>query len=247
MAIFETTVVGTTVPYDFTDDDNIVFSGHNYGDSITPIPMDVIFTYFGFQADQYGAPLWIGEYGWFGEPEANQANVLKYAGIEDEMVLGSAWWQWIQACGDPHSIGSPGGNPPPLLIHYKASDCPGDVDLGPVPQWQLATTRPYPRAVPGTVSSLQSDAVASTMQVVGDGRGTFDAWVPDRGVGAPAVGGANIANVDVVQVEGGWRVLGDACDAYTITVNRGTAIAGECELASAPVEQAVTVTPRFTG
>ena len=46
MAIFETTVVGTTVPYDFTDDENIVFSGHNYGDSITPLPMDVIFNYF---------------------------------------------------------------------------------------------------------------------------------------------------------------------------------------------------------
>ena len=80
IAIFETTVVGTTVPYDFTHDENIVFSGHNYGDSITPLPMDVIFNYFDVQAQQYAAPLWIGEYGWFGEPEANEANVLKYAG-----------------------------------------------------------------------------------------------------------------------------------------------------------------------
>ena len=137
--------------------------------------------------------------------------------------------------------------PPPLLIHYKASECPGDVDLGPVPQWQLGVTRSYPRAVPGAVSSLQSDAVASTMQVAGVGRGTFDVWVPDRGVGAPVIGGTNIADVDVVAVDGGWRVLGVACDAYTITVNLGTAVTGECELASAPGAQPVAVTPRFTG
>ena len=46
------------------------------------------------------------------------------------------------------------------------------------------------------------------MQVVGAGRGTFDVWVPDRGLGAPEIGGTNIADVDVVQVDGGWRVRG---------------------------------------
>jgi endoglycosylceramidase len=246
IAIFETTVVGTTVPYDFTTDQNIVFSGHNYGDSITPIPMDVVFNYFDFQAEQYGAPLWIGEYGWFSDPESNAAKALNYGSIEDAMILGSAWWQWIQACGDPHSIGSPGGTPAPLLIHYKASECPGDVDLGPVPQWQLVTSRPYPRATPGGITTLTSDASTSTMTVMGQGEGTFDVWVPERGTGVPTVGGANIADIEVVDVEGGWRVLGVACDAYAITVNTGTSIDGGCasdDASTAPV----AVTPRFTG
>ena len=233
------------MPYDFTTDPNIVFSGHNYGDSITPLPMDVVFNYFASQAEQYGAPLWIGEYGWFSDPEANQALVLKYAGIEDDLILGSAWWQWIQACGDPHSIGTPGGTPAPLLIHYKATECPGDVDLGPVPQWQVVTSRPYPRAVPGAITVLESDALASTMTTTGQGNGAFDVWVPDSGAGVPAIGGTNIAEVEVIDVEGGWRVFGVACDNYSITVNTGTLIEGDC--AGDEALNVPAVAPRFTG
>jgi endoglycosylceramidase len=248
IAIFETTVVGTTVPYDFTDDDNIVFSGHNYGDSITPISMDVIFNYFAFQAEQYDAPLWIGEYGWFDDPTGNLDKVLHYGNVEDQMALSGAWWQWIQACGDPHSIGEQGGTPPPLLIHYKANGCPGDVDMGPVPQWQLVLSRPYPRAAPGTITTLASDATDSTMRLEAEGTGTFDVWVPDRGAGPPQIGGTDIANVEVDAFTGGWRVSGAACDTYVVTVNSGTNIAGTCDLAAAASEQPVAgVVPHFTG
>jgi endoglycosylceramidase len=246
MAIFETTVVGSVVPYDFTDDDNIVFSGHNYGDSITPLPMDAVFNYFGFQAEQYDAPLWIGEYGWFDDPPANETNVARYAATEDQMVLGSAWWQWIQACGDPHSIGTEGGMPPPLLIHYKANRCPGDVDLGPVPEWS-ALTRAYPRAAPGVIRSLASDRTAGTMTITGDGAGTFDLWVPDDGGGTPQVGGSAIGSVDVVEVDGGWRVFGVTCGAYEITMDGGNEIAGECVTNEPDGSEPVAVTPRFTG
>jgi endoglycosylceramidase len=249
MAIFETTVVGTTVPYDFTADENLVFSGHNYGDSITPLPMDVVFNYFGFQADQYGAPLWIGEYGWFDDPDANQQNVAHYGQVEDQMVIGSAWWQWIQACGDPHSIGEPGGTPPPLLIHYKFNQCPGDVDLGPVPPWQIVLSRPYPRAAPGRVTSLTSDGPGATMHLDGSGRGTFDVWVPDRGTGEPTVGGTNLADVQVVAVTGGWRVVGAACDDYTVTVGGGATIGGTCDLSNpaGADHETPAVAPTFTG
>lgn len=254
IAIFETTVVGSPVAYDFTTDQNIVFSGHNYGDSITPLPMDLIFDYFASQAERYGAPLWIGEYGWFDDPPGNLDNVLRYAAIEDEMAIGSAWWQWIQACGDPHSIGTPGGTPASLLIHYKANECPGDVDLGPVPEWQVGITRPYPRATPGRVTTLTSDALASTMRVIGQGEGSFDVWVPDRGRGTPVIGGSNIAQVELVEVDGGWRALGVACEAYEITINLDSNVGGECQPdtgvepdAGGAVATPVAVTPRFTG
>jgi endoglycosylceramidase len=245
MAIFETTVVGTVVPYDFTDDDNIVFSGHNYGDSITPLPMDAVFTYFEFQAEQYGAPLWIGEYGWFDDPAANQANVARYADLEDELVLGSAWWQWIQACGDPHSIGTQGGSPPPLLIHYKANQCPGDVDLGPVPEWS-ALSRAYPRAAPGFIRSLTTDPAAGTMTVTGEGTGRFDVWVPDDGAGPPTVGGSGVESIEIVEVSGGWRVFGVTCGAYEITMNGDDQVAAACG-PNRPDGEQVSVTPLFTG
>jgi endoglycosylceramidase len=245
MAIFETTVVGTVVPYDFTTDDNIVFSGHNYGDSITPVPMDVVFTYFAFQAEQYDAPLWIGEYGWFDDPPANAANVARYASIEDQMVLGSAWWQWIQACGDPHSIGTQGGTPPPLLIHYKANECPGDVDLGPIPEW-FALSRAYPRAAPGVIRTLTSDPEAGTMTLTGEGTGRFDLWVPQDVGEAPSVGGSGIGSVEFVEVDGGWRVFGVTCGPYEITMNGGDPVTGTCVADDLEGEPAA-VTPRFTG
>jgi endoglycosylceramidase len=249
IAFFETSVLGSVVPYDFTADENIVFSGHNYGESITPLPMEVIFGYFVFNAEQYGAPLWIGEWGWFGDPPANAEKVARYARHEDELGIGGAWWQWIQACGDPHSIGTDGGTPSPLLIHFKTSECPGDTDLGPVPEWATVLSRPYPRATPGRIGSLSSDGAAATMSLAASTpeRGEFDVWVPDRGTGTPTIGGANIGDVSIVAVQGGWRVTGYACDDYEVTVNEGATITGNCEAPLGPQASPAPVAPRFTG
>lgn len=260
LAIFETTVEGAPVPFGFTSDTNIVFSGHNYGDSITPLPLALVFTYFAGLAEQYGAPLWIGEYGWFDDPAGNAGKVLAYAEVEDDLVVGSAWWQWIQACGDPHSIGSQGGTPPPLLVHYKANECPGDLDRGPVPEWRVALGRTYPRAAPGEITSLESDPTTGTARIGGSGTGRFDLWVPDRGDGEPEVGGSGLADIEVVAVAGGWRVLGTACGDYTITVNQGPTLDGSCpDDATGPTAPepstgdaaragvAPAAAPRFTG
>src|SRR5690606_30836949 len=103
IAIFETSAFGRAVPVGFAGDTNVVFSGHNYAESFLPVDMSIVFTYFGALAEQYGAPLWIGEFGWFSDPPANAEKVVRYGDFEDELLLGGAWWQWIQACGDPHS------------------------------------------------------------------------------------------------------------------------------------------------
>ena len=113
------------------------------------IPIEGVFDYFQGLADGYDAPLWIGEYGWFSDPAAQRPKLVRYAAKEDALLtVGSAWWQWRQACGDPHSVGSPGGTPAAIQIHFRRNGCPGDHDLGVVPEWSC-TWRPYPRAVPG--------------------------------------------------------------------------------------------------
>ena len=248
MAIFETTVVGTTVPYDFTDDDNIVFSGHNYGDSITPLPMDVIFNYFDLPSRPVrraaldrrvrlvqrtrGEPGQRAEVrGHRGRDGARQRVVAMDPGVRRPALHRIAGGHSAAPAHPLQGERVPGRRRPRPGTAMAAG---GHTLLSPCRTRNRRFTAERCRGVHDAGGRLSAEAA-------------FDVWVPDRGVGAPAIGGTNIADVDVVQVDGGWRVLGVACDTYTITVNLGTAIAGECELASAPDTQPAAVTPRFTG
>src|SRR6185295_4225103 len=118
IAFFETTVFGVAVPAGFTADDNIVLAPHHYGESIDDIPIDGLFDYYAGLASKFGAPLWIGEYGWFSDPPMSAEALARFVAKEDALLTaGDAWWQWRQACGDPHSIGTPGRMPDAILIH----------------------------------------------------------------------------------------------------------------------------------
>ena len=111
-------------------------------------------------------PLWIGEYGWFDESAKNTAALGRYAAKEDAIVAaGSAWWQWRQACGDPHSIGYDGARPSDQ-VHFQRNGCPGDVNGGVVADWACAS-RAYPQRAPGWITALASDCTARTMSVSG--------------------------------------------------------------------------------
>ena len=127
IVFFETTVFGVAVAPAFTADENIVFAPHNYGESIGNIPIEGLFAYYASLAKDYRTAMWTGEYGWFSDPPANAPKLARYAAADDSLITaGDAWWQWRQACGDPHSIGRPGGTPDPVLIHFQRNRCPGD-------------------------------------------------------------------------------------------------------------------------
>ena len=85
---------------------------HNYGESIGDLPIEGVFAYFQALATQYDAPLWIGEYGWFSDPPAQRPKLARFAAKEDALLTaGDAWWQWRQACGDPHTHRPPRRHP----------------------------------------------------------------------------------------------------------------------------------------
>jgi endoglycosylceramidase len=213
----ETTVVGARVPPGFSTDRNLVFEGHNYGESIGGIPLEVVFDYFAAVAREYGTPLWIGEYGWFSDPPAQVGKLTRYAAKEDQLLTsGDAWWQWRQACGDPHSVGVPGGVPDPVLVHFQRNGCPGDRNLGVVPEWSC-TWRPYPRALPGHVTVRVSGCDGGLL-VAGttDRPGRADVWFP--GDTRPRVLGAVSGPVERERVPGGWRV------GFTVTGDYGVAL-----------------------
>jgi len=197
---------------DFITDDSVVFAPHNYAESITGFNTATIeqaFAQAEHDAALYGTTFWIGEFGWFSDPIANRQRLLRYAAEEDRLRVGSAWWQWRQACGDPHSIGVPGGSPPAQLIHLHRTGCPGDRDLGLVSEWASVLSRPYVRAAPGRLLLLQSDPDRALLRFEGEAPqpGMADVWVPQRGSQRPEVRGDNLSAWQIVRVTGGFRLF----------------------------------------
>jgi endoglycosylceramidase len=219
IVFFETTVYGVGVDPAFTTDENIVFAPHHYGESIGDIPIEGLFEYYRLLAHDFRTAMWIGEYGWFSDPPANAPKLARYATAEDGLITaGDAWWQWRQACGDPHSIGRPGGTPDPVLIHFQRNRCPGDHNLGVVPEW-ACVWRPYPRASPGRLTSLHS-ACTGDLQLSGraDRPGTIDVWFPRTGSRRPRIDGDQLSRVRVTSVPGGFRITGRVGGDYRLSV-----------------------------
>jgi endoglycosylceramidase len=218
IVFFEPTVLAQPPATGFTDDTNVVIAPHHYGESIVDVPIDGLFDYYQQLADEFGAPLWIGEYGWFSEPAVNAEKLARYAAKEDQLITaGDAWWQWRQACGDPHSISTPGGTPDRIQIHLQRNRCPGDVNLGVVPQW-ACLSRPYPRAAAGRLTSLRASCTDSlTLTGHTDAPGSLDVWFPGRDRPRPGPS-TNVTAVRLRPVPGGFRATARVTGDYTFAL-----------------------------
>ncbi len=151
-------------------DADLVFSPHNYAEAIGPKILTIEQT---FSADIKGAatmaaPMWIGEYGWWDTSADTLPKLARYAAAEDAARTGGAWWQWRQACGDPHSIGVFGGTPGDQT-HLNKVRCPDDQDLGLTEEFAAIAGRAYPRVAPGRITALASDSHAGTFSMSGSG------------------------------------------------------------------------------
>jgi endoglycosylceramidase len=179
----------------YVHDDNLVFAPHNYAESIyEALTVEQGFSIEQQSADELGAALWTGEYGWWGtEPHALTA-ATHFAAQEDRRVAGGTWWQWRQTCGDPHSVGGPGIPATADQVHLitracsPASGAPRDTDLRYTEEFLRILGRPYPRVAPGHITSLQSDPTTGTLTVSGADAahaGELVVWLPTvKGAGA---------------------------------------------------------------
>jgi endoglycosylceramidase len=157
------------VPFGFTKDQNIVFAPHVYAEGISPNSIESGFLSAAAKAAAYGVTVWVGEWGFFSSNPADDADKLdRYTDALDKYGYGGAWWSWKQACGDPHVIHHPGGQPDPIspsLIRYS---CPsGTRATAPATAYAGALFRPLARAVPGRIKRLESDGRAGTFDLVG--------------------------------------------------------------------------------
>ena len=189
----------------FSADADLVYAPHLYNESISILPgtIEQGFANAATAANAYGTTFFSGEWGWFGDPASDQALIERYAANEDANLVGGTWWQWKQACGDPHSIGSPGHRP-------------GCADTSPYSDGivvrsrenTMVLDRAYPRAAPGTLTSIDADVASGGLVVTGDADrdGTAaDLWVPAR-CGTPNLTGTNIGDGTIVPSGGGARV-----------------------------------------
>jgi endoglycosylceramidase len=218
-AVWSGAAIDLTPPAGFTNDRNVVFAPHLYGGSIsiTPVTVEQGFQVAESVAASYGAPLWSGEWGWFGEPEGDRAEVLRYALEEDRAGIGGAWWSWREACGDPHVM----DGHPEVTLSLNRYSCPGDHPLGLTAAFASVLSRAFPRAVPGRLTGLTSDPDSGRFLVRGrdedpGGDCRVEVWVPDTGRGAPAVSATGIESLSVRGIEGGYLVTGCAGREYEL-------------------------------
>ncbi|MGH9209540.1 MAG: glycoside hydrolase family 5 protein [Acidimicrobiales bacterium] len=242
---FEPTVLGSPPPADFSDDPGLVYAPHVYGGSIvTFITVDQHWDIVAGQAATFETSLWIGEYGWFDDPVAHPELVERlerFAVREDGGVAadapssgaappgrapyvpaGSAWWEWTNACGDPHRITDRGLTPQGDVWQYRLVTCPDGEDHGVVPQWRDVVTRAYPRYAPGWLVRLESPSTGAGGGMVlaaseAEPGAVVELWVP--GELEPEVDGTGIVGVATRRSGLGWNVTAEVCaEEYTVTV-----------------------------
>lgn len=199
------------------DDDNLVYAPHQYNESISPLPGTLAqgFADTATAASHYGTTFFNGEWGfWDADPAVAAEKARRFAALEDTYLVGGTYWQWRQACGDPHNIGTRGTRP----------DCSTqDTGIGDDPATTAVLNRSYPRASPGRLTAIESDVTTGTLTITGeaDRAGVpADLWVPAR-CADPRVSGSNIADTQRRAVTGGWRIAVDTVAAgdYRIRVD----------------------------
>lgn len=162
----------------------IVAGPHNYAESIqSEVTIDSMNNLFLSASQGLGVPLWVGEYGFWDTKPETLAKVKRFAADQDRLVLGGAWWQWRQPCGDPHSIkwGGWAVMQPEVSNHLNKLQCPGGKDLGPTDEFLSVLGRAYPRAAPGRIKKLTSDPISATLAIEADGAPTgieLVVWTP---------------------------------------------------------------------
>jgi endoglycosylceramidase len=206
-------------PSGFTSDSNLVYAPHIYNESL-PLAIGTIeqgFANAQKAADNYGTPFFSGEWGFFGKPADDAPKLARYAAAEDSYRIGGTWWQWKQACGDPHNIQVRGERPDCQAGEFGGlAGFPAEDPLLPI------LTRAYPRAVPGELTDIRADVPSGALEVEGvaDRAGvSADLWVPQR-CGSPEVSGTNVGTAAVRSVDGGYRVsvLVTAVGVYQVDV-----------------------------
>ena len=183
------------------------------------MPVDQGFALAGATASTYRSTVWSGEWGWFGDPAGDEPSIREYARQEDAHRWGGAWWDWKQACGDPHQFAD-GDSTQPAAISPSLNRfaCPSQTPLGIPPTTRRILARPYARFSPGRLTSLSSDPDTGAVSLAGSdpdphGSCRLEVWLPTR---PASVMGRGVGSIRLAPSAGGWRLTACARGDYTL-------------------------------
>jgi endoglycosylceramidase len=226
----------------FSDDPNLVFAPHLYGNdahstssAVKPVRQtlkkqarQVI-----HRARSYGAALWIGEWGFSIFDKHALKKLRVHSEIQDLNELGSAWWQWKVACGAPQTFD--GLNPKPLrrpVGNLNPTECPSGKDLPRSRGWKAIIGRAYPKASPGTLTELSAHGsqISLTGESGCDARTAgidpkacrLEVWIPKRKSNRhrpPQIDGRRLRDIVVRRSPGGWLAKADVRGDYSLSAD----------------------------
>ncbi len=223
---FETSVTwnGKEVPFvafpNLTNERNMVFAPHTYFEAISYVftveqGYDLIKTLTSI----YRAKMFVGEFGYFGNPATDAAKYKRFTLKEDENFTGSTWWQWCQAPGDPHGIswnGTQYANTSMAMIELdKNGNFTGNVN----DFYLKILSRTRPIAICGKPLKLSSNSDNGTMHFEAKTatKGETVLWISDA-FGEPIISGNNTELMTLKKVDGGYLAFLKVTDNYKIDV-----------------------------
>ncbi|CAN5448102.1 hypothetical protein BH09BAC1_BH09BAC1_02410 [soil metagenome] len=205
----------------FTADANIVFAPHSYFESFGSLPFTIEngFDLYKGAASLYHCGFIIGEWGFFGDPATDAAKVKRFAAAEDSYFVGSTWWQWSQAPGDPHGISWDGTSYGATSMHLVELDASANLTGNVNPFYLNILSRTRPNAIVGMPTSLTSnpDTGEMTLEATATGDGITELWIPGR-FGTPTINGTNASLKTLREVSGGYIADVNVSGVYTVVV-----------------------------
>lgn len=203
------------IPFDFSNDPNLVFAPHTYAESFDDRAGFLDFSLNGYAtaAQGYRTPVFIGEYGAYRSSDFNTTWTSRVHRLADGLrYAGDTWWQWEQRCGDPHNTFYP---MPEDEVLRRIPSCADSRSI------QACPTRPSPRAVPGRLTSLDAHPCGSgpiTVRGTTATSSTADLWFPSTSDTPPNVTGSGIKSSVTERVPGGWRAFVRVSGDYRISL-----------------------------
>ena len=217
---------GQPVPFipfpDFTNDKNIIYAPHTYFEAISDqLTIEQGIDLLRTLSKLYNTAMFLGEWGFFGNPADDVSKVKRFCKKEDEyLISGSTWWQWAQSPGDPHGMSWDGTQYGNTSMHLIELDVNGNFTGNKNDLYLNVLSRSKPVAIFGKPIKLQSNPADGTMylEAKGTGNGSTVLWIPDR-FGEPKITGNNILSSIITKVEGGYTTEVSVKDSYSITVS----------------------------
>jgi endoglycosylceramidase len=211
--------IPAVVSASFTNDENIVFAPHNYFEVISSLlTIEQGYSLYQGLAYSYQTACFIGEWGVYDFSEIGISKLKRFAQQEDKYLMGSTFWQWCQAPGDPHGI-SWDGQSAETSMHLIELDKNANFTGRTNDAYLKVLGRTRPIAIQGKKIKFSSNSDNGRFDLSAETAtpGITELWIPNTN-GEPIIKGENIKVQELKKVEGGFIAKIEVEATYSIYI-----------------------------